>query len=291
MTDHVPPPESKDQGGPSPGKSDKDQPHRSDRQATVLDNQHKPSEKVTDLQGQAYSSDRQATAPDAQHKPSEKVTDLQGRVQRDKEWDALCKSEKARIDKLITEEKIPPGKLLAQNDSSLAHLATVVDVVNLALARSNPPSLEGKQSVQTRLEGARENVSMWREESKLHSESPILRDAERYLWARSGAEKFAMGSTLLAEIGYGLYDAAKIAAIITDSDSLKANKDLPFSARGGHDWFSLGLQHWDRFDKDSLNNFGDLKHLTYEDVIRYQDASAMEKEQEDDFNPNEGKWK
>lgn len=131
----------------------------------------------------------------------------------------------------------------------------------------------------------------------MHSESLILRDAERYLWARSGVGQFARekfsGSTsaarAFAETGFVVYDVAKIAAIITGSDYGKANKDLPFSARGGHDWWSLGLQHWDRFDKDSSNTFGDPKYLTYEDMIRYQDALAR-KHEEDDFNPGRSKW-
>jgi len=122
---------------------------------------------------------------------------------------------------------------------------------------------------------ARKFVTRWREPK--HIESLILRDAERYLWARAGVKQFGdeflVGSSVtrtLSKPVHATYDALKIISIITASDFLKSNPQLPFSARGGYSWFKLGLEHWDIFDKGRLDSYTEPRSLTCEDVIQFQ---------------------
>ena len=86
-----------------------------------------------------------------------------------------------------------------------------------------------------------------------------------------------LGNAVTREVSktaHGFYDAFKAVSLITGVPFLRANSENPHSARGGYQWFKLGLQHYDTHDKEFVSTFEDAKHLTYDDVIRAQNAVA-----------------
>ncbi|HSD75204.1 MAG TPA: DUF6443 domain-containing protein [Steroidobacteraceae bacterium] len=91
------------------------------------------------------------------------------------------------------------------------------------------------------------------------SESLILRDAERYLWGRSGVPHFAdqLGVPwpmiyFVADFAPQFYDSAKFVLLLTGTESLmRTNPNNPVAARGGVGWFQIG-----RID---FMMFGDLR--------------------------------
>jgi hypothetical protein len=202
----------------------------------------------------------------------------------------LFEAEKARIQDALNKEIIPAGKLLAQNPNSLDHIRNVVDLINLALHSADAGSL------QSRLQGAREFVSNLRNSSAKYSESLILRDAERYLWARSAATEFNFPTTVplasatlgALEAGKFYYDALKRFSILSGWDFLKANKNLPYSAMGGDFWWRLGLEHWVWFDSQSLSKVDQPHAPTYEEAIRAQRTPGPTLEPKDATDSNSG---
>ena len=207
------------------------------------------------------------------------------------ERDRLFNEEKKRIQDLVDNEVVPEGKVLGQNPNSLDHIRNVVDVVGLALHLAD----DGNSTLQTNLQAAREFVSGQRNGSAKASESLILRDAERYLFGRSGPTQFPApiggpdATRAVAGLGRFVYDMDKVFSLLTHWDFLKANKDLPFSAMGGSYWFRLGLEHWDQFDRGSAAKVEPPHFLSYDEVIQHQSEAAGRKAAEH-FDPNTGQW-
>src|SRR5262249_18616259 len=143
----------------------------------------------------------------------------------------LFNEEKRRLLAVLDKEVVPEGKLQYQNPNSLEHITNVVDVINLAVAHASSDDLS---TVKSRLTVARQFVSELRNSSAKLSESLILRDAERYLWARSGStELSSLGPSQwdwYAGFGKSLYNVGKAFDLITGLSLFKSNKNLPYSA-------------------------------------------------------------
>jgi hypothetical protein len=213
------------------------------------------------------------------------------------ERNRLLADEKQRLLGVLNKEVVPEGKVFGQNPNSLEHIRNVVDMVNLALHEGD----DGASKLESRLEGARMFVSHLRESSAKYAESLILRDAERYLWARSGPTELPFGglskSKDFADLGNFIYNMGKEASLITGSDFMKANKKLPFSAMGGNFWWNLGREDWERFDSGSLEKRVQAHALTYDAVIKSQNDAAVGEDATDDYysdpknEPHPGKSK
>jgi RHS repeat-associated protein len=216
----------------------------------------------------------------------------------DREFTERREAELKRIEGMLGKERVPEGKLSVEDPNSLQHLADVVDVINFALAAGERPALH-PASLQQRLELARTTVTNLRERSARNAESLILRDAERYLWARAGVGQGwdiagvhfgESAARFLYEGPAVIHDLGKIVSIVTGWEGLKSNPKLPWSARGGSSWYELGIEHWDRFDQGSLDKTQAAHHLTYEEVVRYQDQAARLRHNKEGFNPGTSKW-
>ena len=199
----------------------------------------------------------------------------------------LFNQERVRLLGVVNKEVILPGKALAQNPNSLEHIVNVVDMVNLALNSAD----DDRSELAIRLGGAREFISNLRDTSAHSSESLILRDAERYLWGRTGATELPLGGASkyrdLADLGKFFYDLDKEFSILTGLNFLKSNRKLPFSAMGGQFWWNLGLEDRERLDSASSRAKVHPRPLTYDRVIQRQNEAAQRRD-DTYFNPSTG---
>lgn len=217
--------------------------------------------------------------PDSAPAPTAKEEAI-ARSRREK--DAADKEEQ-RIQDLVNKEKIPELTATAVDPRGLDHIIAVVDTINWALERSKNLKREYREPLKEVLAGARAAVTNLRDAKGTdNSRSLILRDAERYLWARAGMSETIPGignlpslNRTLATAVSGGYEVVKKLSIATGWGLRKVQStDNPFSNPGGDPWFTLGLQHYDKFDKDSADRVVDPKSPTYEDQIRKQDLAA-----------------
>jgi len=84
------------------------------------------------------------------------------------------------------------------------------------------------------------------------SQSILLRDAQYYMWGRSGPGRFerdlhipdfiSIGGSSYAYIGY--------TTLKVIGGNLVAATNAPVSPAGGRDWFELGVMHFTTWDKD-----------------------------------------
>jgi hypothetical protein len=185
-------------------------------------------------------------------------------------------AERTRIQSIVDGENIPKGKLMEQSPNSLDHIRKVVDAINWALMSQGGPG-NAHATLQSRLNGARYALTLLREDEHrpANTESLILRDAERYLWARTGTK----GAS-----GYVLYDLLKIAGLSTQHaigwNPMKVNPNREMSARGGYTWFHLGRLDFKRFDEGNGEKAIQPTPLTYEEVILFEGDAARIQELE-----------
>jgi RHS repeat-associated protein len=135
------------------------------------------------------------------------------------------------------------------------------------------------RSVTEKLQSARDKLSRLREKSTHNSESLILRDAERYLWARAGIPFFSENhgwaySTAietLAPAASDVYNIAKpLALAVNDlfgTHWMQSDVNRPLAAVGGGSWFSLGIGHYHEFDKSVLDQRSQPRRLSSDDVL------------------------
>jgi hypothetical protein len=162
------------------------------------------------------------------------------------------------VDDWIQEERIPTDKKAAQgvDYNSPEHTKRVWEVIRYAMRKA--ARLGKLLKLGEKLMLAREIVTEMRV-TKRATKSILLRDAERYLWGRSGGYAFSGGNPLLTqglnELGpyfdYA-YNAGKSLGMQLGIDSwfrTKGQREHPHSAVGGHGWFQVGLDDWKTYDE------------------------------------------
>ncbi|ATL67465.1 hypothetical protein CRH09_15920 [Nocardia terpenica] len=185
--------------------------------------------------------------------------------------------EKDRILSRVADEEVPLPSARTFDMPGLTHIVDVIDTVNWALQTAQ--DVLGAVPLKQVLAAARDKVTVLRDLSDRNAQSLILRDAERYLWARAGQTLDDLGTgspnlnRRLAPLVRGYYEAIKRFSLGTGIDIGRTTKH-PYSAPGGDPWFELGLQHWDRYDKDALDKVVPPQKPTYSDEIEAENSAA-----------------
>jgi hypothetical protein len=196
--------------------------------------------------------------PPAPHPDPEKARKEQARIAKMRQIQRDAEEEEAerQIVARIISRATPPGLLVNVNTSDYDR--DVIAVINYALHWNR---WVGSHSSQ--VTAARESITDMREKSVLNSQNLILRDAERYLWGRSGIPVFSpeYGPTFTtgtAPFANGFYHFTKGlsrgANWIFGTTWGQANPNRPFSPFGGGFWFQMGLSHYTRYDRDNEDN-------------------------------------
>jgi RHS repeat-associated protein len=162
--------------------------------------------------------------------------------------------EKAIIQSNVDEEGIPQGsRARPQNIESAEHDAAVVATVNSFLENSQGNTLYEK------LYNALSHLIEMRNESDLNSQSLILRDAERFLWGRTGVVELSKTMNpiivkMFAPFGSVGYDIMKSVLLTFGGEDVIKTTRHPVSAVGGGRWFDLGIMYSEAFDAGKLDS-------------------------------------
>jgi RHS repeat-associated protein len=174
------------------------------------------------------------------------------------------------------EEPPPVWSFWTTDDKSERHRYQVLRVVEFFVQQANDQ--EARKPVEQRathfgiLYSAKEKLTTLRQSTTLPraSESLILRDAQRYLWGRVGIEQNirehsaprVFTETVGPELVYDYYEILKTMLRPVNALGKKLGLDLdlaqstsaPLAAKGGSDWFGLGLEHFWVLDRSELRD-------------------------------------
>jgi RHS repeat-associated protein len=223
-------------------------------------------------------TDPPAATPTARPPPSADNLQPAGPVLR-AATPAFDTSEPVDLDKImewVKAEDTPPSWAFWTVDrDDERHRYQVLRVVQFFMEQANDkqmrrPAEERKSRFQV-LFDAKEGLTRLRQDTSLPraSESLILRDAQRYLWGRVGIEQHVreknapriFTETVGPEVVYDYYEVTKTLvrpinalgkALGFDWDLMQSTRS-PLAAKGGSDWFGLGLEHYWLLDRSQIN--------------------------------------
>jgi len=198
----------------------------------------------------------------------------QAKVERQADQASILAEVQQESLRRFANQKTPLNSDIFSSPSDEQHDLAVLEVIRYAMKWAayderfslDQQLIEARQSVTDLREGGRQignelarsinHVNELEMADPVYSQSLILRDAERYLWGRSGVTQFrkdGWSSWMIGDWDWDaasyIYEAFKLIGIISGTDFAKAGK-RPFSPIGGEFWFSLGIEHHKTKDFD-----------------------------------------
>jgi hypothetical protein len=157
------------------------------------------------------------------------------------------------IEQWVNMEQVP--EFIVEDIDTSDHNSKVIFIIKWAMEMAG----RGNLTILQRLMLARMTVTTMRQESQWNSLSILLRDAQRYLWGRTGVPRYVYDDgypQIIESVAFEVdcyYNIGKLWFIPFDSafgtSSGQTVPGLPMSPVGGSVWFGLGLLHYQLYDK------------------------------------------